>query len=65
MIAKFEATWCTISELGEESCETILTLSSKIPVGVCGETENAGDIDSEQLSSGVSRVVGGATVTAT
>jgi hypothetical protein len=47
MIAKFEATWCAISELGEESCETILTLSSVIPVGVCGETEDAGGVDSE------------------
>ena len=26
MIAKSRATWCAISKLGEESCETILTL---------------------------------------
>jgi len=47
MTAKSKATWCAISKLGEESCETILTLSSMIPVGVCGEAEDAGDVDSE------------------
>jgi hypothetical protein len=40
-------------------CETILTVSSIIPTGVCSETEEAGDVDSEYEGSGVSGVAGG------
>jgi len=36
-------------------CETILMLSSIIPTGICGETDEAGN---EYGSSGVSGVVG-------
>jgi hypothetical protein len=36
-----------------------LTVSSIIPTGVCGETEEARDVDSEYEGSGVSGVVGG------
>jgi len=34
-------------------------VSSIIPTGVCGETDEAGDVDSEYDGSGVSGVVGG------
>jgi hypothetical protein len=44
---------------GGRSCETILTLSSIIPVGVGGEAEDAGDVEFDRQGEGVSGVVGG------
>jgi hypothetical protein len=44
---------------GDRSCETILTLSSIIPVGVGGEAEDAGDVEFDRQGEGVSGVVGG------
>ena len=59
MTAKSRAACSTIDRLGYVSCETILTLSSIILTGVCGETDDAGDVDCEYEGSGVSGVVGG------
>jgi hypothetical protein len=47
MIAKSRATQYAISKLWEELCKTILTLLSMIPVGVCSEVEDAGDVNSK------------------
>jgi hypothetical protein len=47
MVAKSRATWFAIDRPGEISCDTILTLSSIKPISVCGETDDASDVDFE------------------
>jgi hypothetical protein len=44
---------------GDRSCETILTPSSIMPVGVGGEAEDAGEVEFDRQGDGVSGVVGG------
>jgi hypothetical protein len=44
MIVKSKAAWLAIDKPGDVSCDTILTLSSIMPVGVGGEADEAGDV---------------------
>ena len=55
--AKLRATCSTIDRPGQNLREMVLTVLLIMPTGVCGETKEAGDVNSEYEGSGVSGMV--------